>query len=459
MDTPLCSLCVVYFQRALNSPVGEAVSSFIRLFDPPLNDEYNILSIFEKLRKNLYSKPEEWLSDLDKNVEQSLRFFGVDSEISIAIQSIQHNLHESTKHLLKGNNENWLNSRQKFLSSLDTFLSSLPNNEVSFRDFVEQSSPAVIPNQKPFIPSPLTLQNEKIDFNELKALYQNLPTDEDYQYLSDVISRYEPEYAKASGIVPCDLRNLNQLTLHLMMAYAKKHALPLPRPLQSATALSNLTDLISNSSLTPQKLINPASIPRMKSTPLPPSPKDTKRPPPLVTDTKSSILSNSSFAHPLSAKPTNSSSTSSSTASQNLHSSLQVAATNQVLAKTLSQAASQIHNSNNKNNNKQVSAVAAFSALSAALESALANSNSQNSSFSNRNTSTPVSIPPSSLKSANSTIASTSPFLKMNSPTPSAGDSDENGQVFDSISPSSSRSEGFDHDNDNDDENHNQNEK
>lgn len=449
MDTPLCSLCVVYFQRALNSPVGEAVSSYIKLFDPPLVDEYNIFSILDKLRKNLYSTPEEWLGDLDKNVEQSLRFFGIDSEISIAIRSIQYNIRESTKHLLKGNNENWMKSRQKFLSSLESYLISIPNNEVSFRNFIEQPSTPIIPNQTPFIPSPLTIQNEKIDFIELKALIQNLPTDEDDKYLRDIISHYEPEYANASGTVPCDIRRFNPLTLHLIKGYAKKHALPLPRPIPTATTLSNLTDLISNSSLTPQK-INPASIPRMKSTPLPPPPKDTKRPPPLMTDIKPSILANSSFAQPLSAKTSNSNS--SSIASQNLHSSLKVAATTQVLAKTLSQAASQIHNCNNKNNNKHVSAVdaAAFSAISAVLESAF-NSNSANSTFSARTSNS--TLPPSSLKNANSNIALTSPFLKMNSPSPSTGDSDENGVASDSISPSSSRSEGFDHDFDDDNQN------
>ncbi|KAK8893249.1 hypothetical protein M9Y10_021666 [Tritrichomonas musculus] len=438
MDTPLCSLCCIYFQRALNSPVGEAVSSYIRLFNPPLIDQYNLLSIYDKLKKNSYSSPEEWLNDLDKNIEQSLRFFGIDSEMSIALLSIQQNIRESTRHLLCGNNENWYKSRQKMISSLESYLSNMPNNEVSFRQFVDQPLEQAPMVAKPFIPSALTIQNEKIDLNELKVRIQSLPTDEDHQNVMKIVSHYEPEYANASGITQCDLRHCQPYTLHLLKEYVKKHAPPLPKPLPSAAALSSLSDLISTSSLTPQKMINPAAIPRMKSTPLPPSPNDSKRPPPLIAETKPSILSNSSFAQPLSAKPSNTNPNSS--ASQNLHSSLQAAATNQALAKNLSQASPQM---------------SAISVISAALGSVLVNSS--NSSFASHPIGSPIS--PSSLKPPNSssTIASTSPFLKINSPTPSAGDSDENG-IFDSISPSSSRSEGFDHENEDENQSQNKNE-
>ena len=252
METSLCSTCLIYFQRALSSPVGEAVSSYLKSLNPPLPDEYNFLSILEKLRRNEYNTPEDWLVDLDHNVEKSLRFFGEDSEISISILSIQHNIKEMTKGLLKGDDEKWKNAKNKLFSALKDFIKTVPNDELEFKELVGQTSAATF-SVEPFIPSDLTLQNEKIDLIELKLMIQNLKTDEDYSNLWKIVSHYEPEYSNAKGAISCEIKNFHPYTLRLMKEYVMKHAPPLP----------------------PQK-ISPCNIPRMRSAPIPQNPNDMK---------------------------------------------------------------------------------------------------------------------------------------------------------------------------------------
>lgn len=341
MDIPLCATCVVFFQNALKSPIGEAISSYINLFDPPLHDHYNILSVFDKLKHNEYASPEELLNSLSTVVDQSIRFFGFDSEISISLLALKQKIDLSIKPLLKGHQKIWEDSKNTLLNSLVSFCHQIPNDERSFRDFVNPENIVRLePYVEPAKPSMLTIQTDKIDHNELKVLIQTLPKDEDNQFVRNIISHYEPEYAKSAGIVQIELKTLQPHTLRLLNDYAVKHAPPIPKP--SLSSMNSPRGIFLSPTSSTQPRVNPASIPRMKSTPIPLSP-----------DSKGILKTEIKTLHQSPSK----------IASQNLHQSLQSAATPQDIAKKLS-----LLSQNSKNNTLQV-----VTALTAMFKNVYAN--------------------------------------------------------------------------------------
>ena len=249
MNNLLCSLCIEYFNQALRSPLGKALASYFSSIENPLPDEINIFIIKSKLDENKYKTPEEWLGELQHVVQRSILFFGADSEITLALLSIQRTINKSAKPLLKAtiinkHSTEWHESILRFRDILSDYISNCPNDITSFNSFTASSlPPQVIPPRA--LSTPTKQSSNSIDIYELKDLIQRQISDKDLEHLGNIVSRYEPDFSKVKGLVDCDLKKLSTFTQNLLYEYASKHAAP--------------------------KRVPSSLPPRIKSTPLPQS--------------------------------------------------------------------------------------------------------------------------------------------------------------------------------------------
>ncbi|KAH0789138.1 hypothetical protein GPJ56_006936 [Histomonas meleagridis] len=244
MNNLLCSACIEHFNQALRSPIGQALTSYFNSLENQPPDEINIFIVKLKLDENKYKTPEEWLNELHCVVQRAINFFGTDSEITLALLSIQKSIIKSVKPYLQPTETTWHESLLTFKDIFSQYISICPNDIQSFNDFTALIPPPhPVPLKAPA--APVKQQSSSIDIYELKDLIQRQITDKDLEYLGSIVSRYEHEFSKAKGLVDCDLKKLRSITQKLLYEYASKHAAP--------------------------KRVPNSMPPRIKSTPLPPS--------------------------------------------------------------------------------------------------------------------------------------------------------------------------------------------
>lgn len=241
------SMCFNAFQKAIKSPIGQAFLTLHNSYDPPLQDSINIMKSLDRLKSGDFSSPFEWVSDVKDRVSAGIRYFGSDSEYAIVISTLLQIIEEQFSLQLKPSQ--FTTSLTTLISNIRHFCEGAPNDCSSFKAFVAVPEPPPAPQPEHGV---VIAPPDTIDRFELRSLIQRLPRDEDVRHVALLVRRHEPTLAAITGKVDVDMKLWSPRTARVVYEYVKTRAMPaVPKPAPVA--------------------INPALIPRMRSTPIPAS--------------------------------------------------------------------------------------------------------------------------------------------------------------------------------------------
>ena len=224
MDTYTCVTCLDIFERALSSPIGVAYRKVIESTSTSLDDHINLNTVGKKLAKNEYKTPKEFLDDLEKTVNDSVHYFGANSDLSLALYSIKDRIEEKIKPFLPGNTQKWEQMTKDLRDTITPIILNFPNNIDAFREYMKGSTGDDIKTHRINTPIP-SQEVPHVDILELKARILKLSSDEDIAGLISIISHYEPEFTQAfsnaSGTVVFDLKKCSPNTLKMLQDYVQ----------------------------------------------------------------------------------------------------------------------------------------------------------------------------------------------------------------------------------------------
>ncbi|OHT06495.1 hypothetical protein TRFO_25445 [Tritrichomonas foetus] len=223
MDLTQTTFCLNAFDEALSSPIGKVISSYYQMLPTVPSDQMNILSIQNKLINHFYSTPRSFLSDFENTVFNACRFFGLESDISIAILSFQHSIHQKLNPILNISEETWKNSVNSLFDQLKKSINIVPNDVESYKILSKpiERKPIVDTEDHPTFPNPQL----KIDLLELKSNIERFMDDSDNYEMMDIIEHYQPELSNIVGNVKFDLKLLHPHTLFLISEFVKTRKL------------------------------------------------------------------------------------------------------------------------------------------------------------------------------------------------------------------------------------------
>ena len=254
MEPFSCSMCFSAFQKALKSPIGQAFLTLHNSYESTPPDSINILKSLDLLKAGDFSSPNEWISDVKTRVASCVRYFGSDSEYAVVISTLLQLIEENSRFLLRLQPHEFSSSLSNLVRQLRSFAEAAPDDSQAFKAYVAVPEPA----QEPALPSERSEPSvviqppDTIDRFELRSLIQRLRTDDDVRHVAMLVRKNEPSYAAAKGKVEADVKAWSAQTVRIVYEYVKDHAVPAaPKPTPVA--------------------INPALIPRMRSTPIPAS--------------------------------------------------------------------------------------------------------------------------------------------------------------------------------------------
>lgn len=276
MNKTLTSFCIDAFDKSISSPIGRAIAFYYESLPFVPNKDINIFLLKQRLIDlNFYDSPESFITDLKHVVGLATRFFGTESDISIALLSFQYSIQKNLQPVIElkqnssinssssleveGYNQKnfekdskWMKSKNKLLENLNDFLDKMPNDIESFKKFTEPlpDLPFVDNEEHSTYPEP----DIKIDIQDLKSRIERIDQDKSLYELMDIIEHYQPELVSTVGIIRLDLKQLHRHTLFLIDEFVKKCKL---RPLPAPIATSN--EKIQRSQSLPLKKSNSSS--------------------------------------------------------------------------------------------------------------------------------------------------------------------------------------------------------
>ena len=209
MNRAQLSLCLGAFDRATHSPIGRAYESASNLRFSGPDAPPGLSHIRQKLLDGEYASLSEYFTELEETVHSLVRFWGPESELSLALFTIHQ--------MIVGNSRGFSDTTSNYKTALATLTQSIkdfskraPNTRDKFREFGraiphrERSDDRTGP-QKP--------NTSHIDVHQLKLMIQRLNCDEDERELVSLVHRYEPHFAHATGVFEVDLKKLHPETL------------------------------------------------------------------------------------------------------------------------------------------------------------------------------------------------------------------------------------------------------
>lgn len=242
MNCTLASFCLDAFEKALSSPIGNAIKFYYEslTFIPP--DDINILLLNDRLMdRTYYDSPESFIVDLQNYINRACCFFGTQSDISIALLSFQYSVQnflqpilELRENILKQgiskNDSKWEISKNTLLENLNNFIDKMPNDIESFKKFTDpiQYLPYVDNEEHEKYPNP----EINIDVLDLKSRIERIDQDINLYELVGIIEKYQPELSGTIGNIKFDLNKLHPHTLFKINEYVKKCKLR-PPPVSS----------------------------------------------------------------------------------------------------------------------------------------------------------------------------------------------------------------------------------
>jgi hypothetical protein len=226
MEPVLCSQCLDAFDRALNSPIGQAFQSQFSYNFPSVDPSLDILAVRQTLLDRRYSSVSDYFTALDAAVNNCARFLGPETDLSLALLSVFRQIHRYSTALSPGDDAAWRSGLSSFAADVSSFISDVPDCRDDFREWTRPPPPAQVPREMQFVATPPNTSH--IDMYQLKAMLHRLTSDEDHQEVVSIIQRYEPEFAAASGTVELDIKKCRPDTLVRLYDFAVKRAPPPP---------------------------------------------------------------------------------------------------------------------------------------------------------------------------------------------------------------------------------------
>lgn len=275
MNRTLTSFCLDAFDQSLSTPIGCAIKcNYESLPFLPTND-INIFILRDRLiSRNYYNSPESFIVDLQTIINQACDFFGTESDMAIALLSLQYSIQNFLQPVLKlrenistnntesqtgdENNYNadskWEKSKNKLLENLNNFLDVIPNDVGSFKAFTHpiENAPYVDNEEHEKFPNP----DVNIDLLDLKSRIDRLDSDKDVYELMDIIENHQPELPSSFGNIRFDLKSLHPHTLYLINEFVKKCKLRPPPP----TPITNSDKIQRSQSLPIRKSSSSSTI-------------------------------------------------------------------------------------------------------------------------------------------------------------------------------------------------------
>lgn len=261
MNQTLTQFVLDAFDRAMRSPIGCVIANQYQSITPPLPADIDIFLLRQKLiERSQYQNPESFLENLNVVISNSCRFFGPESDISVALLSIQHSIILSLHPIIgisQHNSVKWEQSKQTLFTNLIDFSRQLPNDLYSYKAFTEeiQRTPYIDTENHVKYPQP----NINLNLFELKSKIERIQDDLKTYELSGIIEHYQPELAGSVGNLRFDLKLCNPHTLYLINEFVNKCKFDPPIWPSSSVLLhrSNSTPLKNNTGSSTIVLANP----------------------------------------------------------------------------------------------------------------------------------------------------------------------------------------------------------
>jgi hypothetical protein len=210
MNTALCSQCLDAFERALHSPIGQALECQFTAQFPNCDPAINLFRIRARLFDRYYQSFDHYFTDLSETVSACVRFVGEDHDIAIAIETVYQLICDESASIVNGDGSGWRSALSDFAAAINQAISPIPESREGYNDWVQKTVRPEIAHE---LRKPHPTNPAHIDVFQLKAMIQRLAKDEDHHELVTIVQRFEPEFAGISEVVELDIRKCRPETL------------------------------------------------------------------------------------------------------------------------------------------------------------------------------------------------------------------------------------------------------
>lgn len=220
MDFETCLLCVDAVEAAMASPIGQALQNLGNAYNRRLPFSEKYFNVLDNLYKNKYSSPKSFLDDYNDSIEDTITANNDESEITIAIQSIQQIVNEKMEKLCKFDRTSFRSNSIDFISKMKDNLSIIPDEINDFAEIVN-----IITHPKELLLDYIYNDDSDIqDFEpddaeilSLKSQLMRLKKDEDLMEIGKLVKHYEETAIIApNGTIDFDLYKCSKYTIKLI---------------------------------------------------------------------------------------------------------------------------------------------------------------------------------------------------------------------------------------------------
>ena len=131
MDLASLALCLDVFDGVMQSPLGQAVESFLTSHMAP----GSLAGVREKLIRREYADLAAYLADVESTVEKSIKFFSRESDVAAALTTIHQMLVERSTRRLSPGNRSVLSSLNTLTHQISDFAKRAPDTKARFKEF------------------------------------------------------------------------------------------------------------------------------------------------------------------------------------------------------------------------------------------------------------------------------------------------------------------------------------
>ncbi|EAX97248.1 hypothetical protein TVAG_037550 [Trichomonas vaginalis G3] len=225
MDPFLRTQCLNIFEDELKTPLGCAVIESLKSYGENVYMAFPIEKLRQNLEKNVYNSVDSFASDIKNSVKNSTRLFGAETEESLGLQTICHNILQNLSHLSNSGSGSILDSLEKISLILEGVLSDISDSHEEFINKIHtKMAKPTIRRDNTNVDISIFAENE-IDLSELHEILKNPPTDKAIVDIVDILMHYELNYSSKDDELTIDLSNCEPYTVALLKKYVQENSL------------------------------------------------------------------------------------------------------------------------------------------------------------------------------------------------------------------------------------------
>lgn len=223
MDSITQIQCKSIFEGVFGSFLGTEVIDYFKQLQNG-NDQSTDFSFFEqirqKLNKNLFQTPYTFLNEITDLVENESRNLGSDSYISLSLLTILQLLTDKINQTFPyPNSKPSISDFNQFLKEFEIFSQNLPNDRKSFISYFNFQF-SNFEDQIEYQKTVETPQHLKVfNYDDLYIKINSLPTDKDFENISNIIISHETSYTHSNDLIEIDLKKCQPTTVQLLKNY------------------------------------------------------------------------------------------------------------------------------------------------------------------------------------------------------------------------------------------------